>query len=217
MWHPANRPSPSTPTPSSSLPPQDCQSAADRHSDPGALCVFPGRLPTRRPSCASERTLPSPPGRATHRGQNVTSRLGLGEPLFRAAIAKLADMRLTLYSNGPGSVSSKSLRSNNSSCFGDAQSEVRQVGVPTELRAQPGHPRGAPMERERRDPYPPVAHRNPGGDGCLVPAIIRLCPSFRGARVLDFACGHGPPTLTGSWCHVHRDSQHPNRTTFPRG
>ena len=33
-------------------------------------------------------------------------------PLFRAAMVKLAAIRLTSHSNGPGSVSSKSLRSN---------------------------------------------------------------------------------------------------------
>ena len=43
------------------------------------------------------------------------------KPLFRAAIVKLAAMRLTSYSNGPGSVSSKSLRSNSSTRSGDAK------------------------------------------------------------------------------------------------
>ena len=42
------------------------------------------------------------------------------KPLLRAAIVKLAARRSTSYSNGPGSVSSKSLRSKRSSRSGDA-------------------------------------------------------------------------------------------------
>ena len=41
-------------------------------------------------------------------------------PLLRAAIVKLAAMRFTSYSNGPGSVSSKSLRSKSSVRSGEA-------------------------------------------------------------------------------------------------
>ncbi len=42
------------------------------------------------------------------------------KPLLRAAIVKLAAMRLTSYSKGPGNVSSKSLRSNTRFRSGDA-------------------------------------------------------------------------------------------------
>ena len=42
------------------------------------------------------------------------------KPLLRPAMAKLAAMRFTSYSNGPGRVSSKSLRSNSSVRSGDA-------------------------------------------------------------------------------------------------
>ena len=42
------------------------------------------------------------------------------KPLLRAAIVKLAAMRFTSYSNGPGSVSSKSLTSNTRARSGDA-------------------------------------------------------------------------------------------------
>ena len=45
----------------------------------------------------------------------------LEKPLLRAAIVKLAAMRLTSYSKGPGRVSSKSLRSNNRTRSGDAK------------------------------------------------------------------------------------------------
>ena len=41
-------------------------------------------------------------------------------PLLRAATAKLAAIRFTSYSNGPGSVSSKSFRSNSSLRSGEA-------------------------------------------------------------------------------------------------
>ena len=44
----------------------------------------------------------------------------LENPLLRAAIAKLAAIRFTSYSNGPGSVSSKSFRSNTSRRSGEA-------------------------------------------------------------------------------------------------
>ena len=44
------------------------------------------------------------------------------KPLFRPAIVKLADMRFTSYSNGPGNVSSKSLRSKTNARSGDAYS-----------------------------------------------------------------------------------------------
>ena len=41
-------------------------------------------------------------------------------PLLRAAIVKLAAIRFTSYSNGPGRVSSKSFRSNSSLRSGEA-------------------------------------------------------------------------------------------------
>jgi hypothetical protein len=44
----------------------------------------------------------------------------LAKPLLRAAMVKLAAKRFTSYSNGPGSVSSKSLTSNSSRRSGEA-------------------------------------------------------------------------------------------------
>ena len=44
----------------------------------------------------------------------------LENPLLRAAIVKLAAIRFTSYSNGPGSVSSKSFRSNSRTRSGEA-------------------------------------------------------------------------------------------------
>ena len=44
----------------------------------------------------------------------------LAKPLLRAAMVKLAAMRLTSYSKGPGSVSSKSFTSNSRVRSGDA-------------------------------------------------------------------------------------------------
>ena len=53
---------------------------------------------------------------------SVASRVSaLVKPLLRAAIVKLADIRFTSYSNGPGSVSSKSFRSNSNARSGDAK------------------------------------------------------------------------------------------------
>ena len=52
----------------------------------------------------------------------VTSRASaLLKPLLRAAMVKLAAMRATSYSNGPGSVSSKSLRSKSRVRSGEAK------------------------------------------------------------------------------------------------
>jgi hypothetical protein len=52
---------------------------------------------------------------------SVTSRASDAlKPLFLAAMVKLAVIRSTSYSNGPGSVSSKSLRSNRSNRSGEA-------------------------------------------------------------------------------------------------
>ena len=100
------------------------------------------------------------------------------KPLLRAAIVKLAAMRFTSYSNGPGSVSSKSLRSNNKRPLRRREhTEVRQVRVAAELHVQSGRRRvlqvgrhdlrRAPVERERRDHHPAVTNRHevglPGG------------------------------------------------------
>ena len=49
-----------------------------------------------------------------HGGESGIARLGLGKAVVARGIVKLADIRFTSYSNGPGSVSSKSFRSNSS-------------------------------------------------------------------------------------------------------
>ena len=49
-----------------------------------------------------------------HRRQRRRAHIGLANPLLRPAIAKLAAIRFTSNSNGPGSVSSKSFTSNSS-------------------------------------------------------------------------------------------------------
>ena len=95
----------------------------------------------------------------------------LVKPLLRAAIVKLAAMRFTSYSKGPGSVSSKSFRSNSELPLRRCErTEVREVRVAAELHVEPsrrrvlqvrGHDlRRAPVERERRDHHAPVAHRH---------------------------------------------------------
>ena len=124
------------------------------------------------------RTRPSPPGRPSPTRSVAARASALVKPLLRAAIVKLAAIRFTSYSNGPGSVSSKSFRSNSSRRSGEANSaEVRQVRVAAELDVQPGRRRAfevgghdlgrAPVEGERRDHHPPVPDRHqvglPGG------------------------------------------------------
>ena len=78
------------------------------------------------------------------------------KPLFRAAITKLADRRATSYSNGPGSVSSKSFRSNRRVRSGEAiHAEVGQVRVAAQLHLESGARRIAEVGghdlRRRRD------------------------------------------------------------------
>ena len=93
------------------------------------------------------------------------------KPLPRAAISTLASRRLTSHSNGPGSVSSKSLRSNRSRRSGRAvQAEVRQVRVTAQLHVEAGvgrrrqvrrhDQRGAAVERERGGHHPAVPERH---------------------------------------------------------
>ena len=95
----------------------------------------------------------------------------LVKPLLRAAIVKLAAMRFTSYSKGPGSVSSKSLRSNSNVSLGRGiHTEVREMRVAAELDLQTrgrrvlqvgGHDlRRAAVERERGDHHPPVTDRH---------------------------------------------------------
>ena len=92
-------------------------------------------------------------------------------PSDRPATMKLAASRFASHSNGPGRVSSKSLRSNTSERSGDrVDPEVGQVRVAAQLGTEPGraasaprsrgHDRGrAAVERERRDGHSPVADR----------------------------------------------------------
>ena len=69
------------------------------------------------------------------------------KPLLRAAIVKLAAMRFTSYSNGPGSVSSKSFRSNSSVPLGRREhTEVRQMRVAAQLDVQ-ARPSACPSDR----------------------------------------------------------------------
>ena len=60
------------------------------------------------------------------------------KPLLRAAIVKLAASRSTSYSNGPGSVSSKSLRSNRSARSGDANTpKLERCASPQSCTVRP--------------------------------------------------------------------------------
>ncbi len=163
-------------------------------------------------------------GRRSRRRASPSRASALLKPLLRAAIVKLADMRLTSYSNGPGSVSSKSFRSNSRLPLGRGEhTEVRQVGIAAELNVEAGpgrvlqvggHDLGrAPVERERRDHHPSVAHRHQvgltrrvlllqqgdrigavrgrlparvAGRSHLLPQLLTLRSTLLDARVLDF-------------------------------
>ena len=61
-------------------------------------------------------------GKLRQRLQAVARASALVKPLLRPATVKLAASRFTSYSNGPGRVSSKSLRSNSSRRSGEANS-----------------------------------------------------------------------------------------------
>ena len=112
---------------------------------------------------------PSIASRYARTESRVTACVSASEkPLFRAAIVKLAASRSTSYSNGPGSVSSKSFTSNSSVRSGESEHpEVRQVGVAAELHREAGpwrvlqvgrHDlRRAAVEGERRRHHPTVA------------------------------------------------------------
>ncbi len=85
---------------------------------------------------------------------------------IRLATAKLATSRLTSHSNGPGSVSSKSLMPNTSADRARRTPEVGQMRIAAELHSSPvsghvqvgGHRIGrAAEEGERRDQHPSVA------------------------------------------------------------
>ena len=91
-------------------------------------------------------------------------------PMLRAAISTLASSRFTSHSNGPGSVSSKSLRSKSIRRSGRAvEAEVRHVRVTAQLHVEPGvrgrrevgghEQRGAAVERERGGRHAPVPQR----------------------------------------------------------
>ena len=93
------------------------------------------------------------------------------KPRSRPATAKLATRRLTSHSNGPGSVSSKSLMSKTSRRSGAAKApKLERCASPQSWTCSPvrgavgeiGRHQvgGAAEERERRDEHPPVADRH---------------------------------------------------------
>ncbi len=95
----------------------------------------------------------------------------VGNPLSRPATARLAASRLTSHSNGPGSVSSKSLTSKTRLPLRRRERpEIRQMSIPAQLHPQPRHrcpgqirrhrQRRPPIERERRHQHPPMPDRH---------------------------------------------------------
>ena len=95
------------------------------------LPVFPRFLIAASSSCSDRCAYqtsivpisanPAIASRYARTDSSVAARVSaLAKPLLRPAIVKLAAMRFTSYSNGPGSVSSKSFTSNSSGRSGDA-------------------------------------------------------------------------------------------------
>ena len=93
------------------------------------------------------------------------------KPLLRAAIVKLAAMRLTSYSNGPGQRLVEVVQIEHQRALRRrVHTEVRQVRITTELHVEPRGRRvlqidrhdlrRATIERERRNHHPPVPHRH---------------------------------------------------------
>ncbi len=114
-----------------------------------------------------------------------------GKPLSRAAISMLAARRLTSHSHGPGSVSSKSLRSNTSRRSGEANTpKFDRCASPQHCTVRPergvagevaGHDHGrAPVEGERRDEHAPVADRHELRHARLGLALEQLRPDRPG-------------------------------------
>ena len=110
---------------------------------------------TRPRGCASRRSSASPRGRRAPRSRTAARRSLRLKPFSRPAISKLAASRLTSHSHGPGSVSSKSLRSKTRRAVGRREgAEVGEVGVAAGLHPQAGDRRGRrgrrPSPRRRR-------------------------------------------------------------------
>ena len=108
----------------------------------------------------------------------IAGALLAANPRSRPATAKLATRRLTSHSNGPGSVSSKSLTPKTSRRSGAAKApKFERCASPQSWACSPVrgvarevgcHQRGrAAVERERRDEHAPVADRHEFGHAGL--------------------------------------------------
>ena len=159
---------------------------------------------TRCPSCACRRTSPSPRGRCAPPRARTRGCRPCRSCCCAPAIMKLAASRFTSYSNGPGSVSSKSLRSNSSVRSGEAKTpKFDRWASPHSCTSRPAvgvscqvgrHDlRRAPVERERRDQHPPVPHRHEVG---LAGGVLRLEQRDRVGPVV----GRAPVTVARSRC-----------------
>ena len=114
-----------------------------------------------------------------------------GKPRSRPATSMLAANRLTSHSNGPGCVSSKSLRSNTSRRSGPAKvPKLLRCASPHSCAVRPvegtagqvgGHDRrAAAVERERRAQHAAVADRDQPGDRASRPGARGSPPGPRG-------------------------------------
>ena len=191
-----------------SRPPSGLLFAIRFRSVPSARAQ-PGSWPATspRPRCAHTRCPWSASAKFVHRlpiGRAPTSAVAarasdLVKPLLRAAIVKLAAMRFTSYSNGPGRVSSKSFRSNTSVRSGDAKTpKFDRCASPHNWTVKPavgclvqvgGHDlRRAPIEGERRHHHPAV----PDGHQIRLPCQVLLLEQRDRVRTVGGRC---PPVV----------------------
>ena len=142
-----------------------------------------------------------------HGGERRAAPLRLvRDPRSRPATATLAASRLTSHSNGPGRVSSKSLRSKTSRRSGASNTpKFERWASPQSCAVRPDrgragqvgrHHRGrAPEEGERRGEHPAVADRHELRDARLV--LLRQDPPWRrpirGGRPVPVARPRRPP------------------------
>ena len=137
----------------------------------------------------------SPPGTSASPRRLIDCRCLASKPRSRPATAKLATSRFTSHSNGPGSVSSKSLMPNTSRRSGAAKPpKLDRCASPQSCTSSPVRGRAgqigrhrvgrAAEERERRHQHPPVADRHQLGHArrrLLLEQLDRIAPIRRPA------------------------------------
>ena len=164
-----------------------------------------------------------------HRRQRRRARVRLGEPVVAARDREARRHPLHVVLERPGQRLVEVVQVEQQPPLGRGErAEVRQVRIAAQLGLQPGHRRvlqvrrhdlgRAPVEGERRDHHPAVAHRHqvrlPGGVLLLQqarpgPAVRGRAPTWYGSTA---ASGPGPPcpSLCVRRCSDARSSARPS-------